>query len=766
MKSAHYHWEMLPEKTLPENYDLLLKKYGLGEKFSQYAYSLGLKSEEDFRRFFSPQIEDLHDPSLLYDLNKSVQRIRQGILENEQILIYGDYDADGITSTTVLKEAIEMVGGNVLYYLPNRFKDGYGPNKRVYEEFIDFGINLIITVDNGVSGHEAISYAKSRGVDVIVTDHHEMPEVLPDAYSIVHPRHPLGNYPYPNLAGVGVSFKVACALLEEVPQELLELVAIGTIADLVPLTGENRTLVQLGLQQLHFTDRQGLHALFQLTSKDISQANEEDIAFQIAPRLNALGRLSDASLGVELLSSFHEEEVKLMAQTVEKTNLQRKDLVKETVIEALEQVSKEDAISFVAKENWHEGILGIVAGNLLQKRHVPSFVLTINEETKIAKGSARSVEGFNLYEAISQCQELFTAFGGHHMAAGFSLPVENLPLFKEKMSQAFLNSGVMGEKEKIKVTFSLRKEDLSLEFYQQMNAFAPFGNAHEKPHVLLKQQKISDPKTLSEGAHLKFSLEKENETLQVIAFQFGQEFKEFNTNNLVDLLCDLGQNEWRGKRTLQLSLLDFAISGWQVFDYRSQKNHLPDLEEEKTWYLVFDEKDLKRLSLTHKKIMLPRDLEPLSKEDNLVLVDCPTSLSELKELILKSESTRLFLWCYTYEQAYLNGLPKREEFGTLFKFFRQQKNLDVRYKSHEAAEYLKFSYEKFIFMTQVFSQLNFVTIENGLLNVIENPVNQDLFSSTMVKNYQKKMKTEEFLLYTEPEKIAQWLENKEEHHES
>lgn len=757
MKAANYYWQPLETQELPAHYPQLLEKFQLAPSFADYAFSLNLKTEEDFRRFFQPTYEDLEDPFTLYDMEKSVNRIQQAIANGEKILIYGDYDADGITSTTVLKEALETLGAEVMYYLPNRFKDGYGPNQKVYEEFIQFGIQLIITVDNGVAGHEAIAYAKEQGVDVIVTDHHELPETLPDAFSIIHPRHPKGNYTFKELAGVGVSFKLATALLGEIVPELLELVAIGTIADLVPLIGENRILVQFGLQHLHYTDRPGLQALCQIAGCNLEKVTEEDIGFQIAPRLNALGRLEDASLGVELLGTFDLQEAKTYAKEIDTTNNKRKELVQITVEKALQLVDEATPISFVAEKNWHEGILGIVAGRLVQERNVPAFVMTINEKTKLVKGSARGIASFDLYQAMSKVKGLFTAFGGHQMAAGFTLPLENLAAFQEAMASAFLKTSQEDLKEELPVTFSLTPEALTLEFYQQMKRFAPFGNCHEKPHILLPQQPVTAVKTLSNGAHLKFQVGE----LDVLAFNKGMQAFELVPENKISLVVNLAINEWNGRVKVQLCLLDYEVSGLQLFDFRGQKNRLPQLKKETTYYLFSDVKNQKRLNLKEVQSVTLSDLKKIKPADNLVVVDCPKDLTAFAQAFQESECTRLFLWGYSYEEAYLNGLPSKQEFGRVFKFLTQQKNLDVRYKSPQVAQFLNLPEKVFIFIIQVFFELNFVTIEDGLLNVVKNAKNCELTKSTIYQAYKRQMQAEEFLLYAPIAKIKAYLEAEE-----
>ena len=304
MITSKYDWQIATNFS-DEDFIKKAKKLGLETSVANLVYQRGIQTEEALRDFLEPSLDQLYDPYELHDMDKAVTRIRQAIENDEQILIYGDYDADGMTSASIVKEALEQLGAECQVYLPNRFTDGYGPNASVYKYFIDNqGISLFITVDNGVAGLEAIELAQSMGVDVIVTDHHSMPEILPDAYAIVHPEHPEADYPFKHLAGCGVAFKLATALLEEVQVELLDLVAIGTIADMVSLTGENRILVKYGLSVLKNTQRIGLQELFKIAGIQSDELNEETVGFQIAPRLNALGRLDDPNPAIELLTGF------------------------------------------------------------------------------------------------------------------------------------------------------------------------------------------------------------------------------------------------------------------------------------------------------------------------------------------------------------------------------------------------------------------------------------------------------------------------------
>jgi single-stranded-DNA-specific exonuclease len=418
VKKAKYTWRLRESAELPAEFSEILKNEAINPLVGQLLWDRNIQNKESLEAFLRPTLENLYDPYLMHDMEKAVTRIQEAVANGEQILVYGDYDADGITSTTVMKEAIELIGGEVSFFLPNRFIHGYGPNLEVFKEKIESGTQLIITVDNGVAGHEALKYASDAGVDVIVTDHHELPSELPPAYALIHPKHPEGHYPFGDLAGVGVAFKVATALLGEIPVEFLDLVAIGTIADLVSLTDENRALVKIGLSVIQTGERIGLDMLIQLADLKKEGINEESIGFTIGPRLNALGRLGDADPGVILMTTFDEEEAAEIAAYINQQNEERKEIVAAITSEAFELIDPQEPVHLVAKKGWHEGVLGIVAGRIMQNTGKPAIVLSINEEETAAKGSGRSVSALNLYDALSEIREVFTHFGGHHMAAG------------------------------------------------------------------------------------------------------------------------------------------------------------------------------------------------------------------------------------------------------------------------------------------------------------------------------------------------------------
>ena len=338
MIDAKFKWE-LADNASSATVDNLEKELGISRILATLLAQQGIDSTEQAKKFFEPSMEEIHDPTLLHDMDKAVERIEQAVEKQEQITIYGDYDADGITSTSLMYETLLSIGANVNYYVPNRFTDGYGPNMDAYQRLIDNGTQLFITVDNGVSGKNVIDKVMEAGVDVVITDHHELPADLPNAVAIVHPRYPGSNYPFPDLSGVGVAFKVAWALTGEFPVEELDLVAIGEIADVVNVTDENHALISYGIQQLRQGMRPGLAALMKLADIKANNLTDQDIGFGIAPRLNALGRIADANDGVKLLTSLDENESQKLAKEVDQANKERQNLVAEIMKEAEKQAN-------------------------------------------------------------------------------------------------------------------------------------------------------------------------------------------------------------------------------------------------------------------------------------------------------------------------------------------------------------------------------------------------------------------------------------------
>ena len=769
MKKARFNWQQ--KEISPEAETLLpwLQENQYPDFLAPLLWQREVRSPAALRDFFQPSIDLLHDPYLLYDMERSVERIQAAITNGEQILVYGDYDADGITSTTVMIEALELLGADVSFYLPNRFLDGYGPNRERYAQLIEERqVQLLITVDNGVAGHDAISYAQAQGVDVIVTDHHELPADLPEAYSIIHPQHPQGSYPFGELAGVGVAFKVACALLDEVPVEMLDLVALGTVADLVSLQGENRVLVKLGLDTLRTSDRPGLQALCQVANVRQVAIRDEDLGFSLAPRLNALGRLGDASPGVALLSTFDDEEAATLAQQLEVKNQERKELSQRISGEALALVASMPAqeIYVLAQEGWHEGVLGIVASSVVSATGRPALVLAIDPETQIAKGSARGVEQMNLHEALSSAAELFLKFGGHQMAAGMSIAVEQLEAVQAALNQFVRQQQIdFSQGPTLAVDGVLSVAEVNLEKIGQLSLLGPFGTDNPTPCFKLPAVAASDVKQLGLDKNtLKFSATEQGSQLDCLGFGLGSEALEFTTASELTVVGNLSINEWNGQRKPQLMVKDYQIETFQLFDRRGKPCQIADYDLKTTAFVYFEPQTDKVLASFSEAQVIdgsqgvqPAVLAQLTGIQQIVCLDCPVEAETLKTMVQQLACDRVYLYVASPEQAYLNGMPKREQFSQLFAFIKQHQQVDVRYKLEQLATYLKIEKKILIFMIQVFFELGFVTIENGVMNQVSAPLTRALDESQAYQTRELKIKAEEFLLYSSATAIRQWL---------
>lgn len=761
MKQASFQWQLPLEEGLPETFIQVLADKKIPRSLGQLFWNRGLQTAESLEVFLSPSLEQLHDPFLFFEMEKAVERIQQAIMNEERILVYGDYDADGITSTTIMKETLENLGADVAFYLPNRFKDGYGPNQAVYEEKIAEGTQLIVTVDNGVSGHEAIAYANTQGVDVIVTDHHELPDVLPDAYAIIHPRHPEGAYPFGELAGVGVAFKVACALLEEIPTEFLDLVTIGTIADMVSLTDENRTLVSFGLQSIKQTERIGLEKLLAVSGVSADKVDETSIGFSIGPRLNAIGRLEDPNPAVTLMTTFDDEEAEELAGRLDRINTRRKDLVEVITEEAMAMIHPEDRIHLIAGDNWHEGVLGIVAGKILRATGKPTIVLT-KKENGLAKGSGRSVESVNLYEMLNGMRQLMTSFGGHHAAVGLSLEIENLSILQEQMNRYMEDHQLTGGMH-LTIDSKLAVEDVSVAFIESLKLLAPFGMDNPLPNFLFEKVAVSNSRTIgANNQHLKFTLTDTVSQLDGVGFGFGAQAQEFHSDEL-NVVGQLSINEWNGKRIPQLMLEDYQINALQVFDYRAKKYQQALHFAEPTLFVSFSNKAAQQWEAKlNQKVTIVSDNPPFDGNtytaiEQVVFLDCPLELAIMKEIVQNLQASRVYILCQAEDDAYLDGIGSREQYAKLFKFIASQDKVDVRYKLSVVADYLKIPQKLLVFMIQVFSELGFVTITDGVMRKVDNPVNHPLTESRVYQERAKKIKIEEFLLLSDLATLKDWL---------
>lgn len=742
MIKSKYIWK-LTESDLPDEFLKLSKKYKLDTLAAQILWQRGIRAEEEIQAYLNPDLQQLHDPFLLHDMEKAVQRILTAIENGQNILIYGDYDADGMTASSVMKSALDELGAEVQVYLPNRFTDGYGPNLDVYKYFIqNEDIDLIITVDNGVAGHEAIAYAQSQNVDVIVTDHHSMPEVLPEAFAIVHPEHPESNYPFRYLAGVGVAFKVATALLDYIPSDMLDLVAIGTIADMVSLTDENRILVSHGLKVLANTERAGLMELMRLSGTDFEKVNEETIGFQIAPRLNALGRLDDPNPAIELLTGWDEEVAAEIAQMIDEKNSERKVIVENIFNQALTMITDEP-VQILYHKDWHKGVLGIVAGRLLEQFHKPIIMLA--EEEGVLRGSARSIENFNIFEALNEHRELFMAFGGHKQAAGMTFALENVEVIKQVMLDFIQENDIdMSGKSSLEVQGSLQFDEISLETIRSLEKLSPYGMDNPKPHFLLTDYQVEQARSMGkDNSHLKLKLVQNGQALDAVYFGHGAESLEFEQSD-TELVGTLSSNTWNGTTTVQLMVADARVNGVELLDIRSRQVELPKNT------IRFVHNEVKNGTI----------------EEVLIIEEAPTdkeALSALAELIHEQEFELIYFKNTIKKNYYLTGAGTREQFARFYKAIYQYPEFDIRFKLKDLANYLKIPDILLIKMIQIFEELNFVTIDNGMMSVNKAAEKRDISESNIYRELQEIVAFQELFALSPVKEIYKKLKEEDAH---
>lgn len=742
MIKSKYIWK-LTESDLPDEFLKLSKKYKLDTLAAQILWQRGIRAEEEIQAYLNPDLQQLHDPFLLHNMEKAVQRILTAIENGQNILIYGDYDADGMTASSVMKSALDELGAEVQVYLPNRFTDGYGPNLDVYKYFIqNEDIDLIITVDNGVAGHEAIAYAQSQNVDVIVTDHHSMPEVLPEAFAIVHPEHPESNYTFKYLAGVGVAFKVATALLDYIPSDMLDLVAIGTIADMVSLTDENRILVSHGLKVLANTERAGLMELMRLSGTDFEKVNEETIGFQIAPRLNALGRLDDPNPAIELLTGWDEEVAAEIAQMIDEKNSERKVIVENIFNQALTMITDEP-IQILHHKDWHKGVLGIVAGRLLEQFHKPIIMLA--EEEGVLRGSARSIENFNIFEALNEHRELFMAFGGHKQAAGMTFALENVEAIKQVMLDFIQENDIdMSEKSSLEVQGSLQFDEISLETIRSLEKLSPYGMDNPKPHFLLTDYQVEQARSMGkDNSHLKLKLVQNGQALDAVYFGHGAESLEFEQSD-TELVGTLSSNTWNGTTTVQLMVADARVNGVELLDIRSRQVELPKNT------IRFVHNEVKNGTI----------------EEVLIIEEAPTdkeALSALTELIHEQEFELIYFKNTIKKNYYLTGAGTREQFARFYKAIYQYPEFDIRFKLKDLANYLKIPDILLIKMIQIFEELNFVTIDNGMMSVNKAAEKRDISESNIYQELQEIVAFQELFALSPVKEIYKKLKEEDAH---
>lgn len=611
-------------------------KHSIGHSnnlISNLLFSRGIVTERDSRKFLYPDMADSHNPFLMKDMQEAVNKIDNAIKKRHKIVIYGDYDVDGITSTSILLRAFKKLGAEAGYYIPERISEGYGINCNAIDYIKSLQTQLIITVDCGIASVKEVEYAKSLGMDIIITDHHECQEVIPDTI-VLNPKRHDNSYPFKELAGCGVAFKLIQALWHTYGlygyDEFLDLVAIGTVADVVELKGENRIFVKKGIEKLNKSRRCGILALKSVSGMK-TDFNSGNIAFQIAPRINAVGRLSDAKIAVELFTTSDNDKALQIAKFLDNENLKRQKIEEKILNEAVKQIEnkvdlKRDRVILLSSQYWHPGVVGIVSSRIVEKYSRPAILLC--EEDGVARGSGRSIDGFDLFQNLCQCSSLLEKFGGHTYAAGLSIKAENIDKLRKKMNSLAEKMSAECFIEKTTVDMETDTEEMTIDTAEMLKLLEPFGAGNPVPVFKAENMNVENKKALgSDGSHIKYTFNKDGVNFEGIMFKRGPELIHKNWIN-TDIVYNFDINEWNNERKLQLILKDIKPNRrWAEAEidenyYRSLKMMI----------------NIKTAGYVPEKVrFINKDMEYLKNfcvfSKGYVIVSALSSINELKELI-------------------------------------------------------------------------------------------------------------------------------------
>lgn len=542
------------------------EKFKVSKLLATILVNRGIVEEERIRKFLEPTRDDFYDPFLMPDMEIAVNRMLQAMEQKEKIMIYGDYDVDGITSISVLQKFLKERGMEVDSHIPNRLEEGYGLNKEAVKAIYDKGYRLMITVDCGISATEEIEYANSLGITTIVTDHHEPLDELPKALAVIDAKRKDNQYPFNQLAGVGVVFKLIQAIgmklgLEEKEYlKYLDLVCVGTISDIVPLVDENRVIAKLGLKLVNVTKNLGLKCLLEVAG--YKKIDASTISFGIAPRVNACGRMGHETEALDIFLSEDLQEVQALSMKLNEYNKIRQETEKSIVENALTMIEQnkenEKSAIVLGSKGWHHGVIGIVSSKITDLYFKPSILVSF--EDGIAKGSGRSVPGFDLHEALCKCSKYLEKYGGHEMAVGLTLKEENFENFKNAFEEVAKQGNVEGILPVIYVDGMVNSEDMKPEFIKQLEQLEPFGEGNKVPLFAYKGLKINSIRALTDGKHLKLTLKDDNLIIDAIGFNMGHLVDDYRIEDKVDVVGVLEINSFNGMEQVQINLKDIMKS--------------------------------------------------------------------------------------------------------------------------------------------------------------------------------------------------------------
>lgn len=772
----------------------------------------GISDAEAARRFLRPGPELCHDPMRMKGMREAVARLRKALDAGEKMLVYGDYDADGVCSTALMIRLLRRLGANFDYYIPDRLHEGYGMNLAALDRAKADGVELIVTVDNGISALEQVAYARRLGMDVVVTDHHEPPDTLPDACAIVNPKQPGCGYPFSGLAGVGVALKLAQALIGEVPPEWFAIAAIGTVADVMPLVDENRLIVMRGLECMRHDPPPGVRALLATAGVRPADVNAGHLGFAVGPRINAGGRLDRADIAVRLLTADDVSEAEPWAAELDRLNKERQKIVDQLYEEAKSRLASgetpADEVIVIAGERWNPGVIGIVASRLLEAYYRPVVVLSVDPDTGLAKGSARSIPGFDLHEALTGCADLLDHFGGHQAAAGMTLRADLVPALRERLCNA-ARTTLRAEDfiPVLEADLECGLHDVDLELIRQLDALAPYGEGNPPPRFLFSGTEIESMRPIGkDNRHLKLLVRPPGKPdagpVEAVGFDKGDWLRRVSPSSRIDIVGEIGINEWNGTRKPQIVIHDARVEAPQVFDWRDSGG-LRKMREELAEsdrgaadggdggggsipaVLVYAEAEAEEclrmmgeagalagiwLAVDGREPVPLNALAraaPWERVQRLFLCTLPNRLAPLAEALRRGASLeRVYaVFASVGQESFL--LPGREGFKRMYAAMRRIGRWEADDRSWEAfSRRSGLSPAAARWIAEVFRELGFVRSEGKSWVCVPDPDKRDLAASALYRERLERAEAEQLLIYSDARSLTDWILRQIRHQES
>lgn len=744
MFKSKYEWKVRKsDNDMPQE---LIDKYRLNNLERRILENRGYVTDEDLVKLYDTET---YDANAVYQIDRAVKRIESALNNDERILIYGDFDADGITSTAILYTALNKAGGHVDYLIPNRIDHGYGPNVELFEDQVVGQFDLVITVDNGVAAVEEIAFLRDRDIDVIIVDHHEFSETLPDAI-IVHAAHEAGDYPFKYLAGVGITYKLICALgLED--DGMLGLVAIGTVADLVSIIDENKRLVIDGLKQINSNPSTGIQTLLSVSGHS-GLVDEETIGFGIAPRLNSAGRIADASIAVKLLLTTDRSEAFELASELEQLNSERKMLVQETFEDADMQYKESEDVIIVYSDEYHPGVIGIVASRLNETYGKPAVILTLDGDTY--RGSARSIDGLDFLKIIKDNDTFVKKAGGHSQAFGVEIPKEHIADFCHSIEQYFKDQELSLKPVKY-IDLMVEKDEYKIAEFERFENLKPFGQAFNRPIFMISQGRIKSLKQVGKDRnHIKITFE--NISIDTIGFNFGHLFHEVSPGDTISLVGTVNINEFNSKRSLQMIIQDAEISNVQILDMRSKVNQNFKMISADDYFVIRNDAEKRGRNYYHYGEKLPFAI------DTLVLRDLPESLALLGESLNNIHVSKIIMIFNNKEELYFTGAPGFDLIDGFYQMIRERDSgtINLIEDAVRWADHFNISMKSLKMITDILEELEKIEVKNGIIikkDTDDEIVPGDIENSKVKSSIEQKIQSESKLKMSSNQELKNYI---------